>query len=207
MRPLDVAASYDRIAGIWASPTFDRRDGMAQHERALAFTTQRGAALDVGCGSSGRFIEWLVSRGFAAEGLDLSAEMLRLARQAHPRVVFHQADICEWTPPKTYDFITAWDSLWHVPLDQQHAVLLKLCKALSPDGVFIFTAGGLQAPDEHLDDQMGVPMYYASLGVPRVCSVLTEGGCSLRHLEYDQHPQSHVYVIAQRIVTGAHGQG
>ena len=41
-------------------------------------------------------------------------------------------------------------------------------------------------------------MYHASLGIPRICSLLHEGGCALRHFEYDQHPQHHTSFIAKR---------
>lgn len=199
MLPSQVAESYDRIAARWADPSFNPNNGIEQHQRALSFVLSKGKALDVGCGCNGRFVHLLTSNGFALEGLDLSSEMLRIARKAHPHVVYHQADICEWTVPGPYDLITAWDSIWHVPLDKQAAVLLKLCHALAAGGVLIFSAGGVEAPGEIRDEHMGVPMYHASLGVPRICSVLVEGGCALRHFEYDQYPQPHVYVIAQRV--------
>src|SRR3954447_25818708 len=112
MTPSKVAASYDSLAERWASAGFDRTNGVAQHLRALQFVQRHGNALDVGCGSSGRFIDLLIGQGFEVQGLDLSSEMLRLARLRHPGIVFHHADICTWTPPGTYDFITAWDSIW-----------------------------------------------------------------------------------------------
>src|SRR6187402_1286848 len=40
-------------------------------------------------------------------------------------------------------------------------------------------------------------MYHATLGVPKTLQVLAEGGCVCRHLEYDQYPEDHVYLIAQ----------
>jgi 2-polyprenyl-3-methyl-5-hydroxy-6-metoxy-1,4-benzoquinol methylase len=43
--------------------------------------------------------------------------------------------------PRQYDFITGWDSIWHVPLAQQAFVLQKFCDGLKPDGVLIFTMG------------------------------------------------------------------
>lgn len=108
MDPLEVAASYDRIADRWASPRFDRSNGIRPHERALVWATRTGAALDVGCGSSGRLIDLLSARGFRVEGVDLSAEMLRLARVRHPQVPFFHADICSWSLPRPYDFISGW---------------------------------------------------------------------------------------------------
>ncbi|MCP9850341.1 trans-aconitate 2-methyltransferase [Cyanobium sp. Morenito 9A2] len=157
-----------------------------------------GTALDVGCGSNDRFMSLLQSQGFEVEGLDISSEMLRLARSAAPYTIFHHADICDWILPKTYEFISAWDSIWHVPLGQHRSVLIKLCNGLTSGGVFIFTAGGLESPGEHQDAPMGVPMYHATLGVPHIISSLIEGGCILRHFEYGQCPQPHVYFVAQR---------
>lgn len=113
-------------------------------------------------------------------------------------MVFHQADVCEWLLPKAYQFITAWDSIRHVPLDQQRAVLQKLCIGLAANGVLIFTAGGLSAPDERRDEAMGVPMYHATLGVPQMLRVIEDAGCVLRHLEHDQPPEDHVFFIVQR---------
>ena len=199
MSPCEVASSYDQLAEQWAGPSFNRSNGIAQHIRALQFVTGKGKALDVGCGSSGRFIELMIGREFEVEGLDLSPEMLRLARLRHPQVPFHFADICTWTTTRAYDFISAWDSIWHIPLSSQRAVLLKLCSVLSSSGVILFTAGGLDKPDERRDRSMGVPMYHATIGVPEILRVLHESGCACRHLEYDQYPELHAYFIAQRI--------
>ena len=198
MQPQEVAASYDQIAHRWAAADFNRTNGIAQHRRALQFLGRTGIALDVGCGSSGRFLDLLLTAGLAVEGLDLSAEMLRLARHSHPSVLFHHADICTWQATKRYDFISAWDSIWHVPLDCQEPVLRKLCESLTMGGVFIWTMGGLNGPDEKQDTAMGPPMYYSVLGIPHTLKVLAESGCICRHLEYDQLPEKHVFLIAQK---------
>lgn len=199
MRPRDIAQSYDRIAARWISEDFDPSYGIRQHELAIRLAPSRGAALDVGCGSSSRLLDLLAAHGFSAEGLDFSSEMLKLARAANPALPFHHADVCEWTPPHTYDFISAWDSLWHVPLIQQRAVLQKLCAALAPGGVFIFSAGGLETANEHVDQHMGVPMYHATLGVPQIYDALAEAGCAVRHFEQDQPPSQHVFFVVQRV--------
>jgi SAM-dependent methyltransferase len=203
MTPAEVASSYDAIAERWASPTFSHANGIAQHERALAFLEQpaqaeRRHALDVGCGGSGRFVELLLGRGFEIEGVDLSARMVELARQRHPGVSFHQADIRVWELPRRYAFISAWDSIWHVPLADQAPVLAKLLAGLAPGGVCIFTTGGLDAPGEKTDAAMGPPMYYSVLGIPDMLELVGRSGCVCRHLEYDQHPELHLYVIVQK---------
>jgi len=199
MEPRELAATYDRLASHWAGPGFNQTNGIAAHERALAFRREKGGrALDVGCGANGRFIALLQRHGYAAEGLDQSAKMLEFARARHPAVTFHHADVCTWMPTARYDFITAWDSIWHVPLDRQLGVIAKLGAALAPDGVLIFTSGGLDVPNEVTNPCHGEPLYHAAPGVPNILRTLQAAGVTLRHYEFDQWPASHVFFIAQR---------
>ncbi|MEN3943738.1 class I SAM-dependent methyltransferase [Prosthecobacter sp. SYSU 5D2] len=210
MTPRQTAETYDKIASFWSGEEFNRANGIAQHRRALHFVTmgKEGSsrqALDVGCGSSGRMVELLLAEGFEVEGMDVSAEMLRLARARHPGVTFHLADICTWELPQRYDFISAWDSLWHAPLAEHEGILHKLCGGLNPGGVLIFTSGGLDASEERCHELMGEPVYHATLGLPRILELVAGAGCVCRHLEYDQHPELHVYLIVQK--SGGEGDG
>jgi len=198
MQPKEVAASYDTIASRWQSASFDRTNGIAALTRALAFCQTKGNALDVGCGSSGRFIERLLEEGFSVAGLDLSSEMVRLAQRRHPQVTFHLEDICQWVLPKRYELIAAWDSIWHIPLDQHEPVLAKLMASLNPGGVCLFSMGGLDAPGEVTNTAMGPPMYHSTPGIPKTLDLVDRGGCVCRHLEYDQFPEPHVYLIIQK---------
>ena len=193
MTPEQVAASYDQITDLFLNlSTY----GFAQVERAVAFVKHKGRALDVGCGT-GRLMGLLGKHGFRTDGLDVSPAMIALARERHPEARLFHADICRWELPRSYDLIVAWDSTWHVPLGQQEPILTKLCRGLSPRGVLIFTTGGTDGPSEIQNSCMGPPMYHASLGIPKTLQVLAEAGCFCRHLEYDQHPEPHVYVVAQ----------
>jgi 2-polyprenyl-3-methyl-5-hydroxy-6-metoxy-1,4-benzoquinol methylase len=199
MKPSETASSYDQIAEHWNSDEFDRFNGIAQHERALQFTMRRESAIDIGCGSSGRIIDWMLAQHFQPEGLDLSSEMIRLARERHPTVLFHQADICTWEFPKKYDFISAWDSVWHAPLEEQESILVKLCSGLTPKGVLIYTTGGLDKPGSITNPCMGQPLHHAALGIPQTLQVVAACGCICRHLEYDQYPENHLYLVIQKI--------
>jgi 2-polyprenyl-3-methyl-5-hydroxy-6-metoxy-1,4-benzoquinol methylase len=198
MSPDEIARGYDELADHWNSDAFSRKNGIEQHERALAFLANKRHALDVGCGSSGRFIDLLINHGFDVEGLDLSHRMIELAKERHPKINFHHADIRHWELPAEYDLITAWDSIWHLPLADQEPVMKKLCQGLAPGGVLIFTTGGVDTASEKVDSAMGPQMYYSVLGIPKLLKILTESGCVCRHLEYDQYPELHVYLIAQK---------
>ena len=200
MKPSETANSYDQIAYHWNGDNFNHKNGIAQHERALQFTKSRENAIDIGCGSSGRIIEMMLSAGFQTEGLDLSSEMIRLAKARHPNVLFHHADIWTWEFPHKYDFISAWDSVWHAPLEEQESILSKLCSGLNSEGVLIYTTGGIDNPGSITNPCcMGQPLYHAALGIPRTLQVIAECGCICRHLEYDQYPENHLYMVIQKV--------
>jgi SAM-dependent methyltransferase len=198
--PSQTAAVYDKIAEHWDHPGFDHSNGIAQHERALGFASSAGSALDVGCGPNGRIVSLLLQHGFEVTALDVSAEMLRRARLHNPGVTFHHADICTWRLPHSYDFISAWDSIWHVPLDRQLAVIRKLCGALSAPGVLIFSTGGVDEPGEVTATCFGQPLYHATPGIPAILRTLEASDCQCRHFEFDHGPgDKHAYFIAQRV--------
>jgi SAM-dependent methyltransferase len=199
MTPEEIAKSYDALASHWNGPDFNRNNGIAQHERALQFVKTKGTAIDIGCGSSGRIIELLLSNGHETEGLDISPEMLRLAKARHPGRTFHLANIYTWDFPHQYDYISAWDSIWHAPLAQHEAILKKLCGGLRNGGVLIFTTGGVDSPEERTNPCMGQPLYHAALGIPAILNIVSDAGCICRHLEYDQFPELHVYLVVQRV--------
>mgnify|MGYP001283912059 CR=1 FL=1 len=136
MQPTQVAESYDSIAHHWLGGHLDT-NGIALHAHALKFRPAGGAAIDLGCGCNGRFLRLLAAHGYEVEGLDASARMITLARQRLPGVHFEQGDLLNWRPAKAYDFITAWDSLWHVPLAEAETAFRNICSALTPGGVFI----------------------------------------------------------------------
>lgn len=195
-----TAAAYDQLAERWRDDRFDGLDGLAQHRRALAFLgeAEGGWALEAGCGCNTRFRAPLRAHGLQVEGVDISAHMVALARAADPAATIHHADLCRWPIPRAYRFISAWDSLWHVRLQAQRPLLLALMAALEPGGVLLLSAGGRDAPDEHVDASMGPALYYATPGIPGLLAVAVEGGCVPRHLEFDQRPQDHLVLIVQR---------
>ena len=198
MNPTETGKAYNQITHLWESEAFNQQNGIEQHERAIAFVENRGPALDVGCGCTGRFIDLLLSKGFQPEGVDISPEMLKLAKKRHPEISFHQKDICEWKLAEKYDFISAWDSIWHIPLDQQEKVLTKLIAGLNSNGVLIFSCGGTDAEGDHRDNSMGPEVYYSTLGINGFLKLFLDLNCYCRHIEYDQHPELHAYFIIQK---------
>jgi trans-aconitate methyltransferase len=129
--PTETGKGYDTIATRWVSEEFPDANGIQQHERAISFVQETHFALDVGCGANTRLIDLFEKHGFQVDGVDVSREMIQLAKLRKPEVQYYLADICTWELPRRYDLISAWDSIWHVPLGEQERVLRKLIHGLT----------------------------------------------------------------------------
>ena len=199
MNPAQIGKNYDTITDLWSDDRFNMKNGIDQHKRAISFVKSKGKALDVGCGRTGRIMDLLAKEGFKPEGLDISEKMIALARSRNPEWNFYQEDICSYPLSEKYDFITAWDSIWHIPLEEQVSVISKLASALNPNGVMIFSFGGVSEQGDHTDDAMGPMMYYSSLGTNGFIQVFLDNDCTIKHLEFDQYPELHTYIVAQKI--------
>jgi len=195
MNPSELGSKYDKIAQWWHNQHNDSSYGVKQFERALSHCAEGGRALDVGCGAGGRFIRILQDRNFLVTGLDISKEMVKLAMENHPEHNFLHEDICSWETTERFDFIVAWDSIFHLPFSKHKPVVSKLCKLLAEGGVLTYTFGN--AHGEHTDIWHDDRFYYSSIGINENMKLLIDNGLSILHLELDQHPDDrHVYTIA-----------
>ncbi|WP_256840569.1 class I SAM-dependent methyltransferase [Ornithinimicrobium faecis] len=128
--------SYDRLAEGYATQFYAELDTMVL-ERALlgAFAEEvaDGApVLDVGCGP-GRTTAYLAERDLSVTGLDLSPEMVRLARDRHPDLSFAVGSMTDLpVPDGTLGGLLAFYSLIHVPTADVPLVLAEWRRALRP---------------------------------------------------------------------------
>ncbi|MDX1451987.1 MAG: class I SAM-dependent methyltransferase [Oleiphilaceae bacterium] len=197
MTPEQIGGVYDAIAPHWAKEHARSQYGVAQLQRALNILGRPGDALDVGCGAGGRLVRVMQENGLHVQGLDISAHMLEIFGQRHPELEGIHASITDWQTEASYDFILAWDSLFHLPYKAHEPVLRKLATHLKVGGVLLYTLG--DAVGEHEDTWLGQRVYYSSLGIIQNLSVLAAAGLVCKHLELDQWPQNHVYIIAQKV--------
>jgi SAM-dependent methyltransferase len=137
MKPAaDIQADFDRIALAEGAEAWNHNNHY--HAFLLRHAPAHCAdALEVGCGT-GTFARLLAQRSDHVLALDLSAEMLRLARQNSaddPNIDYVQADVMMMPLPyDAYDCIASIATLHHLELSD---VLPKLKDALKPGGVLL----------------------------------------------------------------------
>lgn len=128
--------SYDRLAVGYATQFYAELDNLVL-ERALLGAFAESVAsgtpvLDVGCGP-GRTTAYLAEHGLSVTGLDLSPEMVRLARERHPDLTFEVGSMTDLpVADGTLGGLLAFYSLIHVPTAEVPQVLAEWRRALLP---------------------------------------------------------------------------
>ena len=130
-----IQEDFDRIALV-------SEDGGAHNDHYHSFLLRHlpsncHNALEVGCGTGG-FARRLAGRSGHVVALDLSPEMIRLARERSSQfsnIEFQLADVLELPlPDESFDCIASIATLHHLPLRE---VLWKMKSALKPGGVLL----------------------------------------------------------------------
>jgi ubiquinone/menaquinone biosynthesis C-methylase UbiE len=120
-------------------------------------------ALEIGCGA-GSFSRRLAARSEHVLALDISPEMLRLARERSSHLSnleFQLADAVEREfPPEEFDLIATIATLHHMPFAQ---MLSKMERALKPGGVLLIL--DLLQPESFLDAITNAVAYPACVGL------------------------------------------
>lgn len=132
----EIQAEFDRIALAEAGTGWNHNDHY--HDYLMRFAPAHcHISLDVGCGT-GAFARLLAGRSERVLALDLSPEMLRIARQrssAYPNIEYLQANVMDFSlPAEGFDCIASIATLHHMVLAE---VLPVLSAALKPGGALL----------------------------------------------------------------------
>lgn len=178
-RKRTVEAGYDALADRFAE--WGARVEGDPWERFLDELVSRLPAgarvLDLGCGNGDK-ISRLGDR-FEVIGVDMSQRQLELARAAVPGATFIQADFAELDfPAETFDAVTAFYSLLHVPQDEQFALLGLIKNWLKPGGLFLASMSHLGGPDR-VEEWLGVDMFFSGFDAETNRRLVRDAGFEL----------------------------
>jgi SAM-dependent methyltransferase len=153
-------ASYDAVATDYArrfgdelaAKPLDR--AMISGFAELVLAAGGGPVADVGCGT-GRVTAFLDSLGLRVSGIDLSPQMIEVARRSHPGLRFDVGSMLGLDlPDGALGGLLAWYSVIHVPDGELPGVFAGFCRVLAPGGYVLL---GFQAGDGplHLTQALG----------------------------------------------------
>ena len=164
-----------------------------------------GKIIDVGCGP-GNDTGFMTSKGFEVIGIDLSKEMLNIARQKFPKINFKQQDIRELDfPANSFEGIFASFSLIHIPKKDISVILNKFYKILKRDGVIYIGLQTGKSEEGFIDEPFkpGEKLFMNIISFEELKNLLIENGFSIvKKYERDPKPgernYTKLYVIAKK---------
>ncbi|WP_066934737.1 class I SAM-dependent methyltransferase [Microtetraspora fusca] len=143
--------SYDRLAGTYADfarPLFEQEHLDRAMIAAFAGFVRAGGdgtVADIGCGP-GHVTAHLHTLGLTAFGVDLSPEMIDLARRAHPHLRFDVGSMTELDlADGTLGGVLARYSIIHTPPQRVAEAFAEFHRVLAPGGLLLLS---FQAHDE-----------------------------------------------------------
>jgi len=153
-----TAAGYDRVAAEYARRIFGELEAKP-FDRAfldgLAKRIPTGEVLDLGCGP-GHVGRYLRERGIPGRGLDISHEMVRVARELNPTVEFRQGDMRELPfPDGLFAGVAAFYSIIHLEPAVLEPVFTEVRRVLRPGGLLAL-AFHIGNEVRHVDELWGI---------------------------------------------------
>lgn len=153
-----IRACYDAVAREYANRFADELTHKPLDRELLSrFASEvrgRGKVYDLGCGP-GRTTAFLHAEGLQVQGLDLSADLLREARQRHPDVEFEQGDMLALPLADTsLAGIVAFYAIVHLGPAVLRRVLEEMYRVLQPGGRLLL-AFHIGEGSIHVDEFLG----------------------------------------------------
>ena len=143
--PKDVVRrGYDEISAAYRGddPDLTGSRYLDWTARLVAALPRGARVLDLGCGNGVPVCRELAAAGLRVTGVDFSEVQIDRARRLVPDATFVQADMTQVEfPAASFDAVTAFYSLIHVPVGEQPALLCRLATWLVPGGQAMLTTG------------------------------------------------------------------
>ncbi|MEU3451260.1 class I SAM-dependent methyltransferase [Streptomyces thermolilacinus] len=201
-----AAEVFDEVGARYEEVFADVPGQLAALDWLAGFLPPGARVLDVGSGTGRPTAERLARAGFDITGIDVSAEMVRVARERVPCARFERADVRTFQPPGGgYDAVCAFFPLLVMDQPEVAASLTRMASWVAPGGALALATvpGDIRGLDIVW---MGHPVTVSSLSADEHLRLLAAAGLEVVHHHtavYRPHgpdagPEEHLYVHARR---------
>jgi SAM-dependent methyltransferase len=162
-----------------------RRFGMQGRCKLILDRKSPGRLLDVGCGT-GIFLDTMRSHGWQVQGVELNAEAAHYSQERLGLDVFAGPLEGASYGEDTFDVITLWDVLEHLP--SPRAALDTFRRILKPDGLLVFRMPNAGSLDARLFGPYwagwDLPRHYFVFDLVSARRLLDQGGFEILDVSY-----------------------
>jgi ubiquinone/menaquinone biosynthesis C-methylase UbiE len=196
-----VESGYNRIFDHYNKY---RRISANKHEldNFVKHLPKQSTILDMGCGS-GLVAKFLMDRGIKVIGIDVSRNMVNLARKSAPAAKFYKIDMTRMRfADNEFDGVVALYSIIHVPRTHHARIFKEINRITKSDGIVLLSVGGSDL-ENYIDDNWmnwGSKMYWSHFDKNTNLGLVKKAGfeiisCRLSGEEGDKHP----FILARRL--------
>jgi ubiquinone/menaquinone biosynthesis C-methylase UbiE len=137
-----------------------------------------GRVLDVGCGAGIPTARYLVKKGLKVTGIDISEQMLQMARQNVPEAEFLKKDMMQLDfDDNKFDGIISVYALFHVPKQEHFKIFQNFYRISKPAGILLINTGISES--EGVSRFFGVPMFWSNNKPEKTLEYVKKSGFSI----------------------------
>ena len=130
-------STYNKIARRYAELNFDDTSNLRYVDKFLSYLPKNIKILDAGCGV-GNLTKYILAKGYECEGIDLSEEMIKIAKEKVPEGKFTLMDMQSLSyADAMFDGIISVFSLIHIPSTEVPDVLKEFNRVLKSNGFLL----------------------------------------------------------------------
>lgn len=183
-----VIDDYNAIVQEYTEEFFDDKSDEKYIDQFLQSLEGKNV-LDAGCGN-GRDCKYINQKGFKVKGIDLSKEMLVIAKKMVPKVDFEVMDITNITySDNSYDGIISNCSSFHIPVEELPKTLNSFSKILKPNGkLLLILQEGLGEAMIEEPFRKGVYIYINYFSVKQISELLLKHGFEIDSILKEESP-------------------
>ena len=196
-----VEENYDRIGQRYADDLgASRQELRSRYVSYLMNELPRGSGLlDLGCGAGTPTTKHLAEH-FTVTGVDISQRQVERARRLPcPMQHFIRADITALRLPQcSFDAVTAFFSIIHIPRDEQPDVLRSIAAWLRPHGLLFATMTARGKESDFDKRWLGAPMFWSGYDSDTNKRIVREAGLVIVSAEETQDRDGHFLWLMAR---------
>jgi SAM-dependent methyltransferase len=175
-----VAEGYDQIADLYHSTRLAKKEiNYRYFDELFHFFPDAGKLLDLGCGGGQPLTAYFADKGFEVTGVDISREMIEIARRQIPQGKFLVGDMVEGGfDNEEFDAIVSGFAIIHIPQERQEKLFQKIYDWLKQDGTAYLVLAHRETTD-WIEEWHGVKMYWSHFDSEKYKEIIDKTGFKL----------------------------
>jgi len=196
-----VKEGYQKIAEVYHNRRLKSTGSLELLEKLIEKMPSQGNVLDVGCGGGYPVANFFSDRGYKVTGVDVSPEMIEIAKKTVPEGAFYVRNMKELDfSEKSFDIIVSFFAIIHVPRAWHAKIISRFYEMLKPNGMILISMGMKDTEEDINLDWHGTKMYWSHFDKETNLKLIQSAGFEVIWNE-DVGPETdrHTWILAKKM--------